>query len=266
MRMAHLALDAHPRQAPPVRAVNCHGTEQRTGFLVRPAAAKAKEATCPCCVPDRRPESNRNINKKQQVGWSLKTAGHRRSRSPSPRGKAARAALSAYRGRCRSATSTAVVATPPRPWSSHRLLAWTAWRWRGRCLHGQLVAALLHSLVQHHLRATSEENKRTPTTGKQVLRPIRAPHHRHFGKNRRCAGVAKPAWPRLPRGGGGLSPKRLCIYSLLSMCGCCPRREQSAHVGASPPPPRSLGCGGGGTPPKGLWPRGGGRGSTRRLG
>jgi hypothetical protein len=55
-------------------------------------------------------------------------------------------------------------------------------------------------------------------------------------------------------GGGGLSPKRLCIDSLLSMRGRCPHREQveSAHVGASPPLPRSLGCGGGGTPPKGL--------------
>jgi hypothetical protein len=31
--------------------------------------------------------------------------------------------------------------------------------------------------------------------------------------------------------GGGLSPKRLCIYPLLSMCGCCPHREQSAHGG-----------------------------------
>jgi hypothetical protein len=34
----------------------------------------------------------------------------------------------------------------------------------------------------------------------------------------------------------------------------CPRRERSAHVGASPPLSRRLGCGGGGTPPKGLWP------------
>jgi hypothetical protein len=38
------------------------------------------------------------------------------------------------------------------------------------------------------------------------------------------------------------------------MRGRCPHRGQSAHVGASPPLPRSLGCGGGGTPPKGLWP------------
>jgi hypothetical protein len=43
------------------------------------------------------------------------------------------------------------------------------------------------------------------------------------------------------RRGGGLSPKRLCIYSLLSMCGRYPRREQSAHVGAPPPLPRSPG-------------------------
>jgi hypothetical protein len=55
-------------------------------------------------------------------------------------------------------------------------------------------------------------------------------------------------------GGGGLSPKRKCRYSLGALCGLCPHREQSAHVGASPPFPRSLGCGGGGTPPKGLWP------------
>jgi hypothetical protein len=58
-----------------------------------------------------------------------------------------------------------------------------------------------------------------------------------------------------PGGRGGGSPKRLCIYSVLSMCGRCPRREQSAHVGVSPPLSRSPGCGGGGgTPPKGLWP------------
>jgi hypothetical protein len=38
------------------------------------------------------------------------------------------------------------------------------------------------------------------------------------------------------------------------MCGRCPRREHGAHVGASPPLSRSLGCGGGGTPPKGLCP------------
>jgi hypothetical protein len=55
-------------------------------------------------------------------------------------------------------------------------------------------------------------------------------------------------------GGGGGSPERLSIYSVLSMCGRCPRREQSAHVGASPPLSRSLGCGGGGAPPKGLCP------------
>jgi hypothetical protein len=30
------------------------------------------------------------------------------------------------------------------------------------------------------------------------------------------------------------------VYSVLSMCGRCPRREQSAHVGASPPLSRSL--------------------------
>jgi hypothetical protein len=37
------------------------------------------------------------------------------------------------------------------------------------------------------------------------------------------------------------------------MCGRCTPREQSAHVGASPPNSRSMGCGGEGTPPKGLW-------------
>jgi hypothetical protein len=36
--------------------------------------------------------------------------------------------------------------------------------------------------------------------------------------------------------------------------GRCPRRERSAHVGASPPLSRSLGCGGWGVPPKGLCP------------
>jgi hypothetical protein len=41
---------------------------------------------------------------------------------------------------------------------------------------------------------------------------------------------------------------------VLSVCGRCPRRERSAHAGASPPLSRSLGCGGGGAPPKGLWP------------
>jgi hypothetical protein len=46
-------------------------------------------------------------------------------------------------------------------------------------------------------------------------------------------------------GGWGLSPKRLCTYSVLSMCVRCPRRERSAHVGASPPVSRSPGCGGG---------------------
>jgi hypothetical protein len=45
--------------------------------------------------------------------------------------------------------------------------------------------------------------------------------------------------------GGGYRLSALCIYSLLSMRGRCPHREQSAHVGASPPLPRSLGCGGG---------------------
>jgi hypothetical protein len=53
---------------------------------------------------------------------------------------------------------------------------------------------------------------------------------------------------------GGVSPKRLYICSVLSMCGRCPRREQGAHVGASPPLSRSPGCGGGGAPPKGMWP------------
>jgi hypothetical protein len=60
------------------------------------------------------------------------------------------------------------------------------------------------------------------------------------------------------RAGGGvgvnrLSPKRLCIYSVLSLCdrvavavARCPRREQSAHVGASPPLSHSPGGGGGG--------------------
>jgi hypothetical protein len=51
-------------------------------------------------------------------------------------------------------------------------------------------------------------------------------------------------------GGGGGSPKRLCIYSLLSMSGRCPHREQSAHVGESQALPRSPGCGGGGAPHK----------------
>jgi hypothetical protein len=41
----------------------------------------------------------------------------------------------------------------------------------------------------------------------------------------------------------------LLVQMLLSMCGRCPRREQSAHVGASPPLSRSPGRGGGGTPP-----------------
>jgi hypothetical protein len=77
--------------------------------------------------------------------------------------------------------------------------------------------------------------------------------HRPRGSAPRgCGGVG--VWGCGGVGVWGLSPKRLCIYSLLSMCGCCPHREQSAHVGASPPLPRSLGCGGGGAPPKGLWP------------
>jgi hypothetical protein len=69
-----------------------------------------------------------------------------------------------------------------------------------------------------------------------------------------ASGVSEVPRPPPPPGGGFKSPKRLCIYSLLSVRGRYPRREQSAHVGASPPLPRSLGYGGGRTPPKGMWP------------
>jgi hypothetical protein len=45
----------------------------------------------------------------------------------------------------------------------------------------------------------------------------------------RAAGEEQGRPARSYWGGGGLSPKRLCIYSLLSMCGCCVEDGGSAR-------------------------------------